>query len=44
MIEYANIGIAMGNSVKDLKDAADIITDNVDDDGFYNVFKKLKLI
>ena len=44
MVQYANIGIAMGNAVKELKEAADIITDDVDKDGFYNVFKKLKLI
>lgn len=44
MIEYANIGISMGNGVDDLKKVADIITDDVDKDGFFNVFKKLKLI
>ncbi len=44
MVEYANIGIAMGNAVKELKEVADIITDDIDKDGFYNVFKKLKLI
>lgn len=44
MIEYANIGISMGNGVKELKEAADLITGDVDKDGFYNVFKKLKMI
>ena len=44
MIQYANIGISMGNGVKELKEAADLITDDVDKDGFYNVFKKLNLI
>ncbi len=44
MIQYTNIGIAMGNGVKELKEAADIVTDDVDKDGFYNVFRKLKLI
>lgn len=44
MIEYANIGISMGNGVEELKAVADIITDNVDKDGFFNVFRKLKLI
>ena len=44
MIEYANIGIAMGNGVKELKEAADIITSSINEDGFYNVFKKLNLI
>jgi len=44
MIEYANIGISMGNGVKPLKEAADIVTDDVGEDGFYNVFKRLNLI
>lgn len=44
MVQYANIGISMGNGVEELKNIADIITDDVDKDGFYNVFKKLKLI
>lgn len=44
MIEYANIGIAMGNGVEDLKNVADIVTDDVDKNGFFNVFRKLNLI
>lgn len=44
MIEYAGVGISMGNGVKPLKDAANIITDDVGENGFYNVFKKLNLI
>lgn len=44
MIEFVNVGISMGNGVKELKLAADIITEDVDKDGFYNVFKKLNLI
>lgn len=44
MIEFAHFGIAMGNAHKALKDAADIVTDSVDNDGLYKVFKKLKLI
>ncbi len=44
MVKYANIGISMGNGVEELKKAADIITDDVDKDGFFNVFKKLNLI
>jgi len=44
MIECAHIGVAMGNAYDDLKDAADIITDSVDKDGLYNLFKKLKMI
>ena len=44
MIEYVNIGISMGNGVKELKDAADLVTDDIGENGFFNVFKKLNLI
>lgn len=44
MIEFVEIGIAMGNSCDLLKEAADIVTDDIDNDGFYNAFKKLNLI
>lgn len=38
MIEYADLGVAMGNAVDDLKKAADFVTLNVEEDG---VFKGL---
>lgn len=44
MIEYAHLGVAMGNAYEPLKEAADLITDSVDNDGIYNLFKKLKMI
>lgn len=44
VIQFAGIGVAMGNAVQPLKDEADIITDNIDDDGWANAFKKLGLI
>jgi Cof subfamily protein (haloacid dehalogenase superfamily) len=44
MIKFAHCGIAMGNAQKLLKEAADIIADDVNNDGFYKVFKKLKMI
>ena len=44
MIEYCNIGVAMGNSQDGLKDVADYITDHVDNNGLYNAFKNLNLI
>lgn len=44
MIEYCEIGIAMGNAHQAVKDKANIVTDSVDNDGIYNVFKKLKMI
>ena len=44
MIEYTNLGVAMGNACEPLKQVADVITDSVDNDGLYNLFKKLKMI
>lgn len=44
MIKFANIGVAMGNSSDDVKNAADLVTTNIDDDGIYNAFVKLGLI
>ncbi len=44
MIEFANVGVAMGNAVSQLKDIADMVTDDINDNGLYNGFKKLKLI
>ncbi len=44
MIEYAHIGVAMGNATKPIKAAADFITTAVDNDGIYNAFVKLGLI
>ena len=44
MIEYSNIGIAMGNGCKELKEKADYITTSVAEDGIYNAFKHFELI
>ena len=44
MIEYCNIGIAMGNAALKVQESADIVTDRVEEDGLYNVFLKLGLI
>lgn len=44
MIQAVNIGIAMGNACQELKDVATYVTDDVDKDGLYNIFKKLELI
>lgn len=44
MIEFCGVGIAMGNAHETVKKSADIITDSVDDNGIYNVFKKLNMI
>ena len=40
MIEYAGIGIAMGNAEECLKKIADDVTTDVDDDGIWNALKK----
>ena len=44
MIEYAHIGVAMGNAYEHLKEVADITTDAVDKDGIYKLFKQLNMI
>lgn len=44
MLEYCEVGVAMGNGSKELKAAADFVTDDVESDGLYKAFKKLGLI
>lgn len=44
MIEYAGIGVAMGNARDIVKEHADLVTDDIGDDGLYNAFVKLGLI
>ena len=44
MIEFAAIGVAMGNATEIIKKAADFVTTNVSNDGIYNAFSKLGLI
>lgn len=44
MIEFANIGVAMGNASDDVKALADLVTTDVNDNGIYNAFTKLGLI
>ncbi len=44
MMEYAAIGVAMGNATPKLKACADFITDDIDEDGVYKAFLKLGLI
>lgn len=41
MIQYAGFGIAMGNAVDEIKDAADLVTDHVDNDGLSKALKKV---
>ena len=44
MIEYAGLGIAMGNAIDKCKKVADYITTDIDDDGIYNAFKYAGII
>ena len=44
MIEYAGIGVAMGNAVDEVKLVANYITDSVEDDGVYTALKHFGLI
>lgn len=44
MLQHCQIGIAMGNSIKEVKEVADYITDDIDEDGLYNALKHFELI
>lgn len=44
MFELCAYNVAMGNGGVEIKEAADYITTDVNDDGLYNAFKYLKLI
>lgn len=44
MLQFVNLGVAMGNAIEALKEVADETTDSVEDGGIYNSFKKHKFI
>lgn len=44
MLEYCAYGVAMGNGGAEIKEIADYITDDVENDGLWKAFKKLLLI
>ncbi|MNP82863.1 putative bifunctional phosphatase/peptidyl-prolyl cis-trans isomerase [compost metagenome] len=44
MLEFCNIGIAMGNAKPGLKAIADDITETIEEDGVYHSFVKYGLI
>lgn len=44
MFEICAYNVAMGNGGVEIKEAADYVTDDVNEDGLYNAFKYLKLI
>ena len=44
MLNYAGIGVAMGNASDDVKESADMVTAAVTDDGIYKAFGQLGLL
>ncbi|WP_373760692.1 HAD family hydrolase [Streptococcus ferus] len=44
MLDYCEIGVAMGNGGPEILAMADMITDDVEDDGLYHAFEKLGLL
>lgn len=44
IVSEAGTGVAMGNAIEELKNAADFVTDDVGKDGVYNACVKLGLI
>lgn len=44
MLQFAGIGVAMGNATDDVKSAADWVTDSVDDDGVMNALVHFGII
>ena len=44
MLTLAGIGVAMGNAADAAKDAADYVTDDIDENGFYNALKHFGLV
>lgn len=44
MMEECANSVAMGNSIQKIKDLADFVTSDIDEDGIYNAFKQYKII
>ena len=44
MLNCCAVGVAMGNGGPEIRAAADLVTDDVEDDGLYKAFEKLELI
>lgn len=43
MLEFAGIGVAMGNAGDELKRSADLVTDSIERDGLYRAFERLQI-
>jgi hypothetical protein len=44
MLKHAKVGVAMGNSMPTVKENADYVTTNIDEDGVYNALKHYNVI
>lgn len=44
MLECCKIGVSMGNGGPEILAMADMVTDDVEEDGLYNAFAKLDLM
>ncbi|HFI0101404.1 TPA: HAD family hydrolase [Streptococcus suis] len=44
MLDYCAVGVAMGNGGAEIMAMADMITDDVEEDGLYNAFERLGLL
>ena len=44
MLQYAGIGVAMGNADEEVKRNADYVTDPIDNDGIINALKHFDII
>lgn len=44
MLQYAKIGVAMGNAEEEVKEAADYITDYIDEDGIYKALQHYQIL
>ena len=44
MLRYAGVGVAMGNAKDDVKESADYVTADVDDDGIYKALRHFGVI
>ena len=44
VMKAADIGVCMGNATEEVKGFADMVTDDVKEDGFYNALVRLQAI
>lgn len=44
MLRHCGVGVAMGNAAQEVKEAADMVTASVDDDGLMVAFERLGLL